>query len=270
MSDPTHVDSYGELLQYWRKRAGISQIDLALECDTSARHLSCIETVRAQPSRHLLLRLCSVIDIPLRARNSILISAGYAPLYTATGLTDPEMEQARKLLENILHANEPNPTMLLDRNMDILMRNRGLQKMFEYYLHDPGMLTEEEHPNLNRLVLHPDGLSRYILNFNDVYRVMMERGRRSLLSGAPDQRLRDVLKELGQFAPEDKPVEDCQLAQLIMPLIMERDGRKIAIATTSATLGSNLNVTLQEMYIETAYPMDSSSELAIRELVDKP
>jgi transcriptional regulator with XRE-family HTH domain len=107
MSDPTAVDSYGDLLKYWRKRSGVSQIDLALECDTSSRHLSCVETERAHPSRHLLLRLCTTLDIPLRARNSILISAGYAPLYEKTGLSEPEMAEARQVLAHILRTNEP-------------------------------------------------------------------------------------------------------------------------------------------------------------------
>jgi transcriptional regulator with XRE-family HTH domain len=260
MSDPTYVDSYGDLLKYWRKRAGISQIDLALDCDTSARHLSCVETERAHPSRHLLLRLCATLDIPLRARNSILISAGYAPLYEKTGLSDPEMAEARAMLENILRINEPNPTMLLDNNMDIVMYNKGLKAILTFFLHDPSMLLEQEKPNLIRLVLHPDGLARYVSNFDLVFRVMMERGRRSLLTGAPDQRLREILRELIQYSPEDKVPEESPVAQLVMPLTMERDGRRLSIATTSATLGSNLNVTLQELFIETAYPVDEASE----------
>ena len=264
MSDPTYVDSYGELLKYWRKLADISQIDLALECDTSARHLSCVETERAQPSRHLLLRLCTTLSIPLRSRNSILISAGYAPLYEKTGLSDPEMKEARQILANILRTSEPNPTMLLDNNMDIVMYNKGFKSMFTFFLHKPGMLREEETPNLIRLTLHPDGLARFIVDFDTVFRVMMERGRRSLLTRAPDQRLRDVLRELNQYAPEDKPPEEIAVGQLVMPLTLERDGRRISLATTSATLGSNLNVTLQELFIETAYPVDDASQETLR------
>jgi transcriptional regulator with XRE-family HTH domain len=254
---------YGELLKDWRKRTGVGQIDLALECDTSSRHLSCVETERAHPSRHLLLRLCATLDIPLRARNSILISAGYAPLYEKTGLSDPEMAEARKVLENILRNNEPNPTMLLDSNMDIVMYNNGFKKLLSFFLVDPAMLLAEDKPNLCRLTIHPRGLAPHIVGFEQVYRIMTERARRSLLTGAPDQRLREVLRELAQYAPEDKSPEETPMGQLVMPLTMERDGRRISIATTSATLGSNLNVTLQELFIETAYPMDEASEAAL-------
>lgn len=259
MNDPTYVDSYADLLKYWRKLSGVSQIDLALECDTSARHLSCVETEHAHPSRHLLLRLCAALDIPLRARNSILISAGYVPLYDQTGLSEPEMAEARQLLMKILQSNEPNPTMLLDHNMDIVMCNAGLKALFRFFLRKPDMLHEEEKPNLIRLIAHPDGLAPHVVNFDQVFRVMMERGRRSLLTRAPDQRLRDVLREINQYAPEDKPPEENLVGQLVMPLKLERDGRTLNLATTSATLGSNLNVTLQELFIETAYPMDEVS-----------
>jgi transcriptional regulator with XRE-family HTH domain len=267
MNDPTYVDSYGNLLKYWRNWAGVSQIDLALECDTSSRHLSCVETERAHPSRHLLLRLCTTLDIPLRARNSILISAGYAPLYEKTGLSDPEMAEARQVLSNILRTSEPNPTMLLDSNMDIVMYNNGLKSIFTFFLHNPNMLLEDEKPNLIRLVLHPEGLARYVVDFDRVFWVLMERGRRSLLTRAPDQRLRAVLREMNQYAAEDKPPEQHSVAQLVMPLALERDGRRISLATTSATLGSNLNVTLQELFIETAYPIDEASEETLRWLV---
>ncbi len=266
MHELTQVDSYGKMLKYWRKRAGINQMELALECDTSSRHLSCVETERAHPSRHLLLRLCATLDIPLRARNSILISAGYAPFYSETGLSDPEMAQARSLLQTIMRNNEPYPTMLLDRNMDIVMHNQSLEKMFNFFLLDKALLQEEQ-TNLLRLCLHPRGLAPAISNLDYVYQVMVERARRSLLTGAPDQRLRDVLREVSQYAPEDKVIEEDHMAQLIMPLTLQRDGRQLTLATTSATLGSSLNVTLQEMYIETAYPVDSASEETLLALV---
>ncbi len=267
MERPIKADTYGDMLKHWRGRAGVNQLDLALECDTSARHLSCVETERAHPSRHLLLRLCAALDIPLRARNSILISAGYAPLYTETGLSDPEMAQAESLLQKILRANEPYPTMLLDHNMDVVMHNQSFEKFFRFFMQDPAMLEQEGMPNLNRLILLPTGMSTAIVNFNYVYQTMVERARRSLLTGAPDQRLWDVLKEVTQFAVEDKVVEGDHLAQLVMPLTLKKDDIELTIATTSATLGSSLNATLQELFIETAYPVDDASEQALLRIV---
>lgn len=258
MNDSIRADSYGELLRYWRKLRGINQTELAMECDTSSRHLSCVETERAQPSRHLLLRLCAALDIPLRARNSILISAGYAPLYHETGLSDPEMAQAKDLLTNILRANEPYPTMLLDGNMDIIMRNPYFDMLFRTFSDQPDML-EREQPNLLRLLFLPGGFRDYTTNLEYVYQVMVERARRSLLTGAPGNRLRQVLQEIARVAPADMPGQEPALAQIIMPLQLQRDGLQLELSTTSATLGSNLNITLQELFIETAYPLGEAS-----------
>ena len=252
------ADSYGEQLRYWRKSRGINQTDLALECDTSSRHLSCVETERAQPSRHLLLRLCAALDIPLRARNSILISAGYAPLYHETGLSDPEMDQARQLLETILKSNEPYPTMLLDGNMDIVMRNAYFDLLFRTFSDQPVML-EEERPNLLLLLFREGGFRGYIQNLGYVYRVMVERARRSLLTGAPGNRLREVLREVNRLAPQEMPGQEQALAQIIMPLQLSREGIELELSTTSATLGSSLNITLQELFVETAYPLGDAS-----------
>jgi transcriptional regulator with XRE-family HTH domain len=47
----------GALVRQWRQQRRLSQLDLALEADVSTRHLSCVETGRAMPSREMLLRL---------------------------------------------------------------------------------------------------------------------------------------------------------------------------------------------------------------------
>ena len=267
MSDHIKTDSYGELLKYWRKQHGINQSELAMECDTSSRHLSCIETERAQPSRHLLLRLCAAMEVPLRARNSILISAGYAPLYRETGLSDPEMAQARLLLETIVASNEPYPTMLLDGNMDIIMHNRYFDNLFRQFANNPNVLEKEkEKPNLLLLLFRKEGLRDSIGKLGYVYHTMVERARRSLLTGAPDNRLREVLREVYTLAPENVPAAEQHLAQIIMPLTLHKADKDIELYTTSATLGSNLNITLQELFIETAYPLGESNQAAYQQL----
>lgn len=268
MRNMIEVDTYGGLLKYWRKQRGVNQSELALDCDTSSRHLSCVETERAQPSRHLLLRLCAALEVPLRARNSILISAGYAPLYRETGLSDPEMAQARQLLETILRSNAPYPTMLLDGNMDIVMRNPYFDHLYHLFADDPGML-EGEKPNLLLLLFREGGFRRSIVNLDYVYQNMVERARRSLLTGAPDNRLREVLREVNTLAPEDMPGSERLLAQIIMPLHLRKGPLELELSTTSATLGSNLNITLQELFIETAYPLGEASEQAYNEIVRK-
>src|SRR5919204_2617822 len=108
--------AYGRLLREWRTRRRLSQLDLAVEGGVSSRHLSFIETGRAQPSREMVLLLARVLDVPLRDRNDLLTAAGYAPVYRATDLDAPAMAQARRALELILKAQEPYPAIVIDRH----------------------------------------------------------------------------------------------------------------------------------------------------------
>src|SRR5947209_7197581 len=97
----------GELVRHWRQRRHLSQLDLALEADVSARHLSFVETGRSKPSRELLLHLAEHLDVPLRERNHWLLAAGFAPLYEESPLDTDRMEPVRAALDKILTGHRP-------------------------------------------------------------------------------------------------------------------------------------------------------------------
>jgi len=280
--------TYGHLLKYWRQVRNFSQMELALECDTSSRHLSCVETGRAHPSRQLLLSLCSALEIPLRVRNTILISSGYAPLYQDTGLSQPEMREARLVLEKILRLHEPYPAMLIDRCWNIVLHNRTFEALGQAFLKDPALLRSEN-INLLRLLFHPDGMAQQIDNLAYVYDTMMERARRTLIVGDPNNQLNRLLEEIADYRPKENDrmssdhnrlkalnsaaaaeqtngSEQASLPQLIMPVHFRNSEWDIEVFTTVATLGSPLNITLQELQIECAYPVDDSSDVQLRKL----
>src|SRR4029453_9976409 len=110
----------GDLLRDWRQRRRLSQLDLAMEADVSARHLSFLETGRAGPSREMLLRLSAPLEIPLRERNHLLLAAGFAPVYPERGLDAPALRQAREAVERILKGHEPYPALAADRHWPTL------------------------------------------------------------------------------------------------------------------------------------------------------
>jgi transcriptional regulator with XRE-family HTH domain len=261
--DDPNSNSYGYLLKYWRNVRQLNQMELSLRCDTSARHLSCVETERAQPSRHLLLRVCTELQIPLRARNTILISAGYAPIYRETGLSEPEMEETRHVLNKILEQNNPFPAMVMNRDLDILMSNSGFRAYIAHVVKDRRILNENW--NLLRLLFHPDGMASYIANLPYVYHTMAERARRNLMAGN-SERLTTVLAEIEQYRPRETVNPTDNLAQLIMPVHIEKDGQQLNFYTLSATLGLPLNITLQEMHVECGYPVDDASEQLLKKL----
>jgi transcriptional regulator with XRE-family HTH domain len=267
--------STGELLRYWRRVRRYSQMDLSLECDTSSRHLSCVETGRAYPSRQLLLRICNVLEIPLRARNTILIAGGYAPFYQETGLSDPEMKEARVVLERILTLHEPYPAMLVDRCWDIVLCNTAFKRLVKAFANNYAVL-ENRQWNLMKLLFHADGWAPNVVNLPSVYTTMMERGRRNLVAGDSNHELTALLEEIVELRPREHEIwQSEQLGgdaqpKLIMPVHYRKGEREVKLFTTVATLGAPLNITLQELTIESAYPVDDAGEAFFRSLGENP
>jgi transcriptional regulator with XRE-family HTH domain len=150
----------GALLRQWRQRRRLSQLDLACEAEISTRHLSFVETGRAQPSRDMLLHLAEQLDMPLRERNRLLGAAGYAPLYSQHDLADPALAPARQAIDQLLKAHEPYPALAIDRQWNLLAANAAANAFLTgipAFLLGPPL-------NVMRLSLHPEGLAPRIAN----------------------------------------------------------------------------------------------------------
>jgi len=160
----------GPLLRRWRESRHLSQLDLALEAEVSARHISFIETGRAEPSREMLLTLANVLDVPLRERNFLLLAAGYAPIYGETSLDDPRMTQVRAAVEIILRSNEPRSAIAYDRHWNIVMANDAFVRFLTITLGKPPrgltplQLSKPPRLNVLHLVFDPDQIRRTIVN----------------------------------------------------------------------------------------------------------
>jgi transcriptional regulator with XRE-family HTH domain len=180
----------GPLLRHWRARGGVSQLDLALDADVSSRHLSFVETGRAQPSREMVLRLAGGAGGPVRERNALLLAAGYAPLYRETDLGAPEMVDARHAVEFILAKQEPYPAVVVDRHWNLLLANRPRS-----VLRPVPARRARGSVNVMRLSLDPQGLRPFVENWEEVARHLVERVHREA-AGPPDATTRALLEEL--------------------------------------------------------------------------
>src|SRR5829696_3381721 len=149
----------GELLREWRNRRRMSQLDLALEANVSARHLSFVETGRSQPSRKLLLSLAEHLEVPLREQNALLLSAGYAPVFSETPLDTDEMRPVRHALKAILTGHEPYPAIIVDRQWEVIASNGPAQEILR---EDVSKELLAVPANALRITLHPDGLAPHI------------------------------------------------------------------------------------------------------------
>src|SRR5262245_60725465 len=181
---------FGDLLREWRQRRRISQLALAADAEISTRHLSFVETGRAQPSREMVLHLADQLEVPLRERNVLLVSAGYAPSFPERRLDDPAMASARQAIDLLLAAHEPFPALAIDRQWNLLAQNRSVAPLLAGV--DAALLTPPV--NVLRLSLHPNGLAPRIANLAEWRAHLLERLRRQIdVSG--DAQLGELMQE---------------------------------------------------------------------------
>jgi transcriptional regulator with XRE-family HTH domain len=257
----------GDLLRSWRSARGVSQLDLALRSGLSARHLSFIETGRTQPSRQALLVIAEALEMPLRERNGLLEAGGYARVYRQTALDADEMNHVREILRFILQRHEPYGAVVLDRYWNVVMSNAAASRSLPAFT-DPSLWIASP-VNLLRLVFHPLGLRRFVVNWDDVSRHLVLRAHRELAGPVDDAAAAALLEELHRFPgvpPYPTTPPALTASDLIIPVHLRKDGVDIRTFSTIMTLGTPQDVTLQELRIETFFPADEASDRVLRQM----
>ncbi len=256
---------FGSHLRHWRQHRRLSQQDLAAEAEVSTRHLSFVETGRALPSREMVLRLAERLQVPLRERNAMLVAAGYAPMYRERPLSDPDLAPVRQAVESILRAHEPWPALAVDRHWNLVAGNRMLPHLMEVV--EPDLLQ----PPLNvlRLSVHPRGLAPWIVNLLQWREHLFERLRQQV-EATGDGVLAALLEELrGYPVPEGTVPTRLAGEQLgvAMPLqLRSRSGPVLSFLSTTTVFGTAVDVTVQELTLETFFPSDEGTATALRQV----
>lgn len=247
--------SFGDQLRQWRQRRRLSQMDLALDTEISSRHLSFLETGRAQPSREMVLRLAEQLQTPLRERNSMLQAAGYAPVYPDRSLDDPELATIRQTIDLILQGHQPHPALAFDAGWNIVSANSAVAHILDGL--DPS--AETFRGNIARIALHPAGLSTRILNLAEFRRHLLHR-LQSEFAATGEQRLRDLLAELRAYP--DPPSSDARpedFGAIAVPLRLMCGGEVLSLITATTVFGSAADVTVSELTLETFFPADTAT-----------
>lgn len=259
---PAH---FGTHLRHWRQHRRLSQQGLADEAEVSTRHLSFVETGRALPSREMVLRLAERLQVPLRERNAMLVAAGYAPMYRERAFDDPALGPARAAVDLILKAHEPAPALAVDRHWTLVAHNR----MFGHLL--AGIDAQMLAPPLNvlRLSLHPRGVAPRIANLGQWREHLFERLEQQVRATA-DPVLTALLQELRALpapAHDAGPRLPGEHLGIAVPLQLRTpDGHVLSFISTTTVFGTAVDVTVQELTLETFFPADAGTAEALRAL----
>jgi len=257
----------GALLRRWRGVRHLTQMDLALEAGTSTRHLSCIETGRAQPSREMVVRLAESLQAPPRERDALLPAAGSAPLYRYTALNAPELDAARQDVELLMAQLEPYPVLLVDRCWNTLRMNAGAKRFLALF---PGCDSGTPH-NGPRLVFHPQGLRPFIENWELVAARIIRRVHREAADNPSDETLKRFLEELLSYPSVPSRWRMLDLDGTASPFLTINYKWKnvtLRLFSTLTTLGTPLDVGLQELRIESFFPADEATRVVVNRLAE--
>ncbi|WP_418119543.1 helix-turn-helix domain-containing protein [Variovorax sp. 350MFTsu5.1] len=262
---PGARDPFGAHLRHWRTHRRLSQLDLAQEAEVSTRHLSYVETGRAAPSREMVLRLAERLEVPLRERNALLVAAGFAPMYRQRSLDDPAMAAARRAVDLVLKGHEPFPALAVDRHWNLVAHNALVPLLME------GASPELLKPPINvlRLSLHPEGVAPRIANLAQ-WRVHLLERLQQQIAATGDAVLQSLHDELEAYpAPavsHDAPVIDTALSAVAVPFQVVMPGGVLSFISTITIFGTPVDVTLQELAVESFFPADEQTAAALTAL----
>jgi transcriptional regulator with XRE-family HTH domain len=259
----TKVENFRSVCRQWRQFRKMSQLDLALAANISQRHISWLETGRSSPSRAMVIRLSDAMDIPLRERNILLQSAGFASAYRETTLNEPAMAPVLDALNHVLLHHEPLPALVVDRFWNVKRKNRAADLLLGIEGDTDAMLQRigaDGEINLALLTLHPQGLRPYIKNWQQVAPSFVRRLKSEALASG-DSKVRDHLARYIELAgpivdadPAADPVNNSLLP--VLPLELDIHGLQLSLFSVISTFGTPQDITTDELRIEAFYPTD--------------
>lgn len=260
------ANAFGTRLRWWRDRRARSQLELALDADTSQRHLSFLESGRAAPSREMVLRLATALALPLRQQNVLLLAAGYAPAWRESPLDAPSMAMVHAAFDYMMNQQEPYPALVVDRCWNLLRANRGAVQLTAF-LNGSDAPPSNETPNVADTLLSPKGWRPLIENWQEVALYFLRDVQADAFAD-PSPEIEALLDRLISYpgVPElvkGPVIEEPPLP--VLPVHFRKDDVSIKLFTTIATLGTPQDVTLQGIRIECLFPSDEPTGTLLRE-----
>jgi transcriptional regulator with XRE-family HTH domain len=243
----------------------MSQLDLAGRAGVSARHVSFVESGRAKPSRDMLLVLAEALDVPLRDRNALLEAGGFAKVYRETPLDGPGLGGVLQSVEAVIERMNPSPAIVLDAHWVAVRANRAAATLLALFV--PPEILAAGPPNLARLLYSP-AMRPFIANWPEIGPAFLQRLHREALAGSePTRALLDDLLAQPDVPERWKHPDPSATVSPVIPLVLVKGDLKLELFTLISTLGTPVDVTLQELKIETYLPMNAATAESLRKIV---
>ncbi|BFM17131.1 helix-turn-helix transcriptional regulator [Maricurvus nonylphenolicus] len=262
MTSAMAAQNFPSVFREWRAFRKLSQLDLALAADVSQRHVSWLETGRSQPSREMVVRLSEAMQVPLRERNVLLQAAGFAPMYRESDLDEPAMKPVYDALSQMLKHHDPLPAIVVDRFWNVKMKNQAADLMLslggDIEAMQASIGTNSDEINLALLTVHPEGMRPFISNWDQAAPLFIQRLKREA-DGDPD--IRDRMAAIIELAG---PMPDIALQAEgllpVLPLELNVNGLELSLFSVMSTFGTPMDITTDELRIESFYPADTATE----------
>ena len=269
MQTSSDLQPFGKLLREVRAARRLSQLDLALQAEVSQRHLSFLESGRAQPSREMILQLVQTLDLPLREQNRLLMSAGYVGIYPQRSLAEADMQPVRQALEMQLKHHEPFPALVVDRAWNQIMTNAAVEPIYALM----GNLDEvwqrvcgDGPRNALKLTFHERGLRPFIKNFYEIAPPLLARTAREALEHPQVQAVLDEILEYPGIPARWRSIDLNAAVSPVLAMHLKAHGVSLRMFTMISTFGTPQDITADELRIESFFPADAQSEMLLRQL----
>lgn len=258
-----NTPSFGERLRGHRRVLGWSQERLGFAANVSSRHVSCLESGKAQPSRAMVLRLSNVLRLALRERNTLLVSAGFAGVYAATPLHAQAMASVNRAVDLLLAQQSPYPALAIDRCWNVLRVNDGARRLLDTFL-DAARVPAGVAANVVKATLHPEGLRPHIVNWCEVASLLLERVERAVQAHPTDDERRALRDEIRTYPGVVRlPVPEPGGAPAAA-LRLRHGAHDLTLFACLTTIGTPLDLTTEELTLESLFPADDATELWFR------
>ncbi len=251
-TDPQTRPAFGSILSQWRKKRRFSQLSFAHFADISARHLSFLETGRANPSRQMVLKLADCLQMPRPDINSALLAAGFSPVYLARSTDDIDLAPLRAAIDTMLDHHLPFPGLVFDRHWNIVQANQAAR----HFLHRAGFTGSS---NLLEILAAQPATQSSIQNWEEVVGLALERLRTEIYGSGEDKTLLALEKKLADRFARHCRNPEFNRSQAVIPTTFMIEGKAISVFSTITQFGTVQDLTLEDMRVELMFPMDEVS-----------